>query len=82
LLVGSRKLLYREGRCDDDARKADHACLGARFEKFFSLEAATILVKKRLLIPQQVSRNVLVEEGSMEPIKEKEGKHGKERARG
>lgn len=71
-------------RCHDEPLKAGHACLRARYEKFFQFETATLLVKKRLLIPRRVSRKVLVEEGSMQPIKEKESTHGndKERARG
>lgn len=72
------------GHCHDDTLKTGHACLRARWEKFFQIEAATLLVKKRFLIPRRVSRKVLVEEGPMPPIKEKESKNGnnRERAKG
>jgi hypothetical protein len=58
--------------------------LRVRWEKFFQIEAAILLMKKRFLLPRQVSRKALVEEGPMPHIKEKESKHGndKERARG
>jgi hypothetical protein len=57
----------------------------ARSEKFFQMEACTLLVKKRFLIPRRISRKVLVEEGPMSTSKkEKESNNGndKERAKG